>query len=516
MPTPVLEFAGLACAPGARFSRHAWLALTGAAMLALGACGGGGTPDPAAPVIAPPPVILKATLTGVAAIGAPLVNATVSASCISGPVTVSLPTSANGSWTLEVPANTLPCALEAAGGLILGAANTLTLHSLARAEGRVNLTPLTDLAIARAAGQVPSAWFAALGNARAGARLDAAAASSQLLAALTAAGYTVPSNGFDPFTTAFEAKAGDPVDGLLDAIKAALANTHKTYGDLIADLVASANSTLHLPPAFTDPKPPQTGGIVLTSKSSATAADIAPLVGTYQGNMGRVFTPGQPTLDTTSCTITVTADGMMNVAAGGRSIQADVNGDVGDLILNVVSLTRIMASDVPHNTYAQLTTVRGVLAESVARNGGTGFTTADDRVECLIANPNITSAGTVMVSKLGGATAADIGPKFIGTFSNGTCTLTVSNKGVMHLTTGSVDLTTTLAGDQNDTTWTNDGVGGAVDAHDYFAGGLEKIISIGYNPGNVAAGFPENFFVNANASGRYGPSEIACRDMAKQ
>ena len=497
-----------------RAHRTTTAALMSAVLLALAACGGGGG-DSATPA-APPPAVLKATLTGVAAIGAPLVDAIVTATCTSGPTTLSLPTSSTGTWTIEVPANTLPCALEAAGGKILGVANALTLHSVARVQGRVNLTPLTDLVIARAAGQLPSAWFAALGGAPAGARLDVAVATSQLLAALTAAGYTVPANGFDPFTAPFEAKVGDPVDGLLDAIKAALANTHKTYAEIMAELVASAGSAFPLPPAFTDAKSGQQGGIVLIPKMYAAAADIGPLVGTYQGNMGRVFAPGQATVDTQSCTITVTNDGMMKVTAGGRSIQAAMNGDAGDLIFDVLSLTRIMASDVAGNTYAQLSTVRGFMAQGVARNGGTGFTTADDRVECLIANPNITSAGTVMVSKLGGATAADIGPKFIGTFSNGTCTLTVSNKGVMHLTTGSVDLTTTLAGDEHDTTWTSDGVGGAVDAHDYFAGGLEKIISIGYNPGNVAAGFPENFFVNANASGRYGPSEIACRDMAKQ
>lgn len=459
-----------------------------------------------------------ATLTGVAARGAPLVGSTVTATCTSGPATVSLPTSATGTWTVDVPANTLPCALQVSGGTVGGAPNALTLHSIAVAAGRVNITTLTDLTIARAAGVPPATWFAGLAAAPAGTRLDTAGALTQLIAALTAGSYVLPTGPFDPFTVVFDAKAGDTTDTLLDSVMAAALASKKTYIDLIADFTAATGGIYHLPPALTgkDPAPPAPHAIVLTPKGQAVAADIAPAIGTWQGQFGRIFSPGKPTQETTSCSIAVAKDGMLTVSAGDRTLQAAVNGDVGDLILNVVSLTRVQASDVPNDRYAQLTLVKGVMAQGVARQGGFGFSDATDRVECWLSNPNPTSAGTANVAALNGATAADMSSALVGHYTSSSCTLDVSSSGVFRLVSGGVDLTTRLAGDENDVIVTF-GETVAVQAQDYFTAGEEIYITLTYQPPNAALNMPASYGADAShRAPRPFKSLAQCNGLVKQ
>ncbi len=500
------------------------LSLAGALLVAtigLAACGGGDAPTSTAPVTAPPPAVTSVTLSGVAAVGDPVVGATVRAQCANGASAASLPTSTSGAWTIAVAAAALPCGLQVSGGTVAGAANTLVLHAIAVAAGITNITPLTDLAIARAAGRTPSEWFAALGTTPAGARLDPHTATTQLLAALAAAGYTMPAgSGFDPFTATFEARTGDAYDNLLDTLRIAMARDSRTYGDLLVQFVSNLSAAITLPQAtatvVVDPGTHPSGPIVLTPKFSATAADIAPMVGTWQGTLGRVFTTGQPTVDTSSCTITVTADGMMTVAAGGRSIGAAVNGDGGDLILAVQSLFRIQASDTTNDRYAQLTTVRGVMSQGVARQGGTGFTTASDRVECTVTNPSVTSAGTTTVATLQGATAADMAASLVGTYTGGGCTLTLSSSGVLHLISGDVNVTTTLGGDPNDIIVLAAGSVG-IQAQDYFAGGVETYVFFGYSPGTPSLNIPPSYTAEARRDQpRPGTALANCSALARQ
>jgi len=470
-----------------------------AALAGLGACSGNDD-APAAPLpSAPPAAVAQATLSGVAAVGSPLAGATVTATCTSGPQLMSLPTSSSGGWTLDVPANTLPCALEAGGGTVAGVANLVKLHALAAAAGRVNITPLTDLAIAHAAVRLPADWFAGLLDARSGTALDARTATSQLLAALATAGYTVPGGSFDPFSAVFEAQSSDAYDALLDALQATLNHNGQSYADLLAALVSSNGPLLNLPPIFTGitPTPPSHGAIVLLPKGNATAADIAPLVGSYHGSLGRVFRPGQPTVDTASCTIDVAADGTMTVSAGDRSIAAAMGGDVGDLILSVLDMYRVQASDTGTDRYAQLTTVRGVLAQGVARQGGTGFTTAEDRVECTLPNPAPSSAGSTTVARIQGATAADMAASLVGTYSGAGCTVTIGENGVLHLTSSAVDITTALGGDENDVIVLFGGAG-VLQAQDYFTGGEQIYIAFTYEAANPALNLPASFSAEAS------------------
>lgn len=226
----------------------------------------------------------------------------------------------------------------------------------------------------------------------------------------------------------------------------------------------------------------QSGSISFGSSGTSTvAASISTLVGSYTGTIGRVFDTGLATVETTACTITVAANGDITVASGSKTVSAAVNGDVGDVITGPIntSLYKVQASDTSNDKYAEVTIVNGYVTAAVARNSGTGFSTATDRVECKISNPHASTAGTLATSNIAnGATAANLDSSYVGTFSNGTCTLTVSAAGVFHLVAGAQDITTSLGGDQDDILYLYPGFDAvAMEARDYFAGGQEIYIS---------------------------------------
>lgn len=202
------------------------LSLSVAALLS--ACGGGGGGG-AAP-----------TLSGVAAVGAPIVGGTVSATCADGnvyPLTGTATTSSAGAWNMaDVPASAPPCAIRVSGGTANGSA-VPDLYSYADALGRVNVTTLTHLVIAYAAGEDPSAWY---GGFVSGDSLDTTAA----LAALAAKGYTD-----NPLTVNFSAN-GTGHDALLDNLPQG-----EDYTALVAS-AAEGNLEDDLPQAPQEPQQP--------------------------------------------------------------------------------------------------------------------------------------------------------------------------------------------------------------------------------------------------------------------
>lgn len=194
------------------------LVALGATMLA--ACGSGSSNGVAGGA--------QAAVSGTAATGKAIAQGqAVQAACaenagFAAPVVVGT----NGAFAGEVGAETLPCALAVA----TTSDSVGTLHSKAFAAGNVNVTPLTDLALAIARGQ----GFANPTQAQ----LEAAVQT--LKAALVAAGFDGSIlNGVDVFTTPFTPD-GTGVDGLLDDLMAAFRNpsTGKGYGATIADFIS--------------------------------------------------------------------------------------------------------------------------------------------------------------------------------------------------------------------------------------------------------------------------------------
>jgi hypothetical protein len=188
----------------------------------LAACGGGGGDGESTTPTAH-------ALGGTAAVGAPIAGGTVSVACAGGDGATAT-TAGDGTWTVDVTGRTLPCAVQVSGGTAGGAASTVTLHSVALAfDGTVNLTPLTDLALAQLLAGNPSAWFADPDFSG----IDAAAVADAVEALAASLGLADALAGTDPFTATFEAQAGDTVDDLLEALQAALGTLSKTYAALL-------------------------------------------------------------------------------------------------------------------------------------------------------------------------------------------------------------------------------------------------------------------------------------------
>lgn len=200
--------------PAPLFRRASGALLAGLTLL-LGGCNDSSDDSP------------NTSLTGTAAVGAPLAGASIDLRCSDG-TAISTVTDASGTWSASLASNQLPCAVRAAGGTVDSSANTQTLYSLTVGNGGslvVNVTPLTTLALADAANAALSdAWFYGLDASALQAlatSLDIAIAA--LVDALQALGYAVPSNDFNPFTLAFAAESGNAHDFLLEQLKAVLA-----------------------------------------------------------------------------------------------------------------------------------------------------------------------------------------------------------------------------------------------------------------------------------------------------
>lgn len=195
-------------------ARLLWSSLATAALLA--GCGG----DPSPPA---------ASLSGVAAVGVPIVNGTVAVSCAGGSA-LSTTTSSAGAWQVTFAGQTLPCAVQVSGGTVSGSANATPYHSIAITLGTVNITPLTDLLVAQLTGSSPQSWF----TAPIFTNVNASTVNTALSNLTTGLGIASTLGTTNPITTAFAAQAGNPIDNLLEAFKTALANLSQTYAALLS------------------------------------------------------------------------------------------------------------------------------------------------------------------------------------------------------------------------------------------------------------------------------------------
>jgi len=179
------------------------MAVAAAALVA--ACGGGGGGGETAAAQS------DVTLSGVAATGLALATAPVDVKCASG--TGSATTNASGGYTVTVANGALPCIVKVTGTAADG--STVTLHSLAQGTGSTataNVTPLTEMILARAVGTLPADLFANFGTGTAVTAAAVTQASTDILAALsTAAG--VDLSAIDPFKTTLVAATSDNPTG---------------------------------------------------------------------------------------------------------------------------------------------------------------------------------------------------------------------------------------------------------------------------------------------------------------
>lgn len=199
--------------------------------LFLAACGGGGGGTDTGTITPTPTAALA--LQGVAATGAAIANGAVAATCAAGSGTAT--TSANGSFTVTVSGGTLPCIVKVTG------ADGSVLHSVAQGSGSsvtVNVSPLTELIVAQAAGGTAASLFANF-DAAAQAKVSAAALTSATAAVATALQSVVSLTGIDPIKDAINAGSGQGLDGKLDELATKLSAASLTLADVSAAIVAN-------------------------------------------------------------------------------------------------------------------------------------------------------------------------------------------------------------------------------------------------------------------------------------
>ncbi len=202
------------------------------AVALLASCGGGSTNN-------------GVQLGGVAATGAPMAGAAITVTCANGS-SFTTTAAAGGTWSVDVQnAAILPCVVKATGGT-----PPVTLHSIATSVGTVNVTPLTNLVVAAAAGADPAAWLTAnsgtkLAEALATVSAKLPAAEAAIVTSLRNAGYTVPASGL--MTAAFTPKDGDPLDDLLEAVAKGARDSGLSYDDLVKRVAAAGTTPVVVP-----------------------------------------------------------------------------------------------------------------------------------------------------------------------------------------------------------------------------------------------------------------------------
>jgi uncharacterized repeat protein (TIGR04052 family) len=132
--------------------RHVPIFVLSTVLFFLSACGGGGSDGGTATV----------SISGVAAVGTPLVNSRVVAKCASG-TTVETTTNASGAYLLSVsppPSFDNSCLLEVSSGTTNQQNNTDVLHSVIQTNTTAHVNPVTDMMVSYSLGRSASEAFA--------------------------------------------------------------------------------------------------------------------------------------------------------------------------------------------------------------------------------------------------------------------------------------------------------------------------------------------------------------------
>ena len=227
------------------------LGVCAALTLALAACDGSSSAEPAAPN-----AIMKSQISGVAATGAPVSGGTVDCKCASGK-NASTHTAADGSFSVELADSDLPCALRVAGGTAAGQPLVAPLHSVARTLGTANITPLTEQMLRSLVGNDGAKWFANVTQGDIGAALTEetlaqAFAKLKIFLAVLPDAPSLPVD-FHPVTTPFKAEKGDVGDDLLERYGRAFRAADRPSADASSLAEAKGEFTSFQGHAFTVP-----------------------------------------------------------------------------------------------------------------------------------------------------------------------------------------------------------------------------------------------------------------------
>ena len=190
------------------------------------------------------------TLSGVVAVGTPIASSNIIVVCAAGS-NLTTASGIDGSWTVTISGQTLPCAAEATDGTINSVANTTAYHSVATATGTMNITPLTDLLVANLAGSTPSTWFAGLSTSTTPLTAVTSTKVNTALSTLSSSfsGLTQLATT-NPISTTFTPTSGNVSDDMLTALATTTTNTGVSYATLLSNtatgtaIPASVNTQL--------------------------------------------------------------------------------------------------------------------------------------------------------------------------------------------------------------------------------------------------------------------------------
>jgi len=210
--------------------------LASAVALLVSACGGSSDTAPVSSV----------TLSGNAATGLAMEGASVNIKCTTGTATAT--TIASGFYTSTLNNAALPCVLK-----VTSADGQTTLHSVAAGSGGgtvvANLTPLTELVVAQAAGQTPEAFFNSFSSAQS-ATVSATNLDAAIVRVATALHSSVAIDNLNPLTatlvpaTTASPTTGNAYDQLLDQLALSITNAQTSLGTITSQVASgsSANS----------------------------------------------------------------------------------------------------------------------------------------------------------------------------------------------------------------------------------------------------------------------------------
>jgi hypothetical protein len=201
-----------------------WL-LGAVVSLAIAGCGGGNGADS-------PPAAASDTVKGLAAVGAPVTGARVELICANG-VSGHTTTDDDGRWSIQLANPEYPCLVTLSDSTSHAG---LVLHSLAQDKGHVNITPLTDLVLARAAGKSLSDMGSIDADTLRQLSADLLEAQEEVLSVLVDQGF--PADGLQVFSGEFLPEAGDPYDDLLEHFAVSLLDGNTTYDEFLQVIAA--------------------------------------------------------------------------------------------------------------------------------------------------------------------------------------------------------------------------------------------------------------------------------------
>ncbi|MEN3113572.1 hypothetical protein ACFONG_15005 [Uliginosibacterium paludis] len=258
--------------------------LAAAGILALQGCGGGGGGGSGAGPSSSTASSQASTqlVTGTAAFGAPLANATISLKDAAG-VSRTATAGSDGSYTIDVAGLSAPFLMTATGQSGDEVRTYSALVTAAPAKGSsstVNITPITTaiVALASSTGNNPDE-FAGAGALAAldQARLAQARAAIKAVIAEVAKEYGVA--GFDPISTPFAADLKSGGDKLLEAVKVTLGDTGVTLTNALSP-VASGASGASATVTLRDPARDAPTALPRPTVSTSSANDLLALLRT--------------------------------------------------------------------------------------------------------------------------------------------------------------------------------------------------------------------------------------------